>query len=304
MEESSEIYQGDFKYIFIPCDPTVPITEHTAPKAGGLEKDALRLLAENHFNGGRENSLSTSVEIISILLPCQDYNFVGVSMYSDQLGKNKNLPINNRAVSVATLCKYSEPIHGDVFFGKYHDDESKPWVRLDFSMDDLKSDAEWIQVAQIKNKEGKKAASTSSVLENMMKQQQGNNNNNTQFISNAEEEKGPSGPRTENEALNWTQSEDEVEVRVKVPGNLKASDFNIQIKSSKLQILLKSGQTIPFSSEGNVGKIFQAGGAELARKIDPDSSSWQLEKSKDGKETTIILTLGKDSKARWLELLA
>jgi hypothetical protein len=306
-DETPEIYQGNFKYIFVPCDTTNAISEREAPKAGGLEKDALRYLAETQFVGsGSIPNISSSVEIVTLLLPHPDYNFVGVSMYCDQMGKSKNLPVNSRASSIASLCKHSEPVHGDVFFGKFHDDESKPWVRLDFSLKDMSSDAEWIKVAQSKNREGAKSASTSSVLQQMMKQQQGNNNNTQVITSDSSEGKTDVSfaERSENNALKWSQTEDEIEMKVAIPGTFKSSDFNIIIRPTKLQILLKSGAAIPFSQEGNVGRIFSSGGAELSKRIDADSSAWQLEKSKDNKETTIVLTLAKDSKANWTQLLA
>lgn len=314
-EDESLLYQGNFKYIYVPCELSQPSSERLAPKAGGLEKDALRLLAEEHFDPSSNGLKGSSVEIVSLLLPAQDYNYVGVSMYCDAIGKNKQLPINQRASSIANLCNHQEAIHGDVFFGKYHDDESKPWVRLDFSMDDMNSDAEWCKIAQVKNQGAqRKAYSTSSVLQNMMNNKNGNGpaiitpDNLTTAPTHVQHYDNGEDSKTENEALKWTQTADEIEMKIKLPGVFKSSDFNIQIKSKKLIILLKSGKSIPltteFTNNEKITQIFQSTGGELFQKIDPDSSSWQLSKSKNGNETVLEITLAKTSAARWLELLA
>lgn len=301
MTDSEALYQGNFKYIFVPVDNSQAIAELEASKAGGLEKDALRLLAEEHFTS-TVKSISSSVEIVSLLLPVPDFNFISISMYCDQVGKSKNLPINTRATSIATLCHHKDPIHGDVFFGKAHDDESKPWIRLDFTLADLSSDADWVKVAQVKNVGKKGAYSTSGVLQSMMKQ------GNTQYIdSNQVEEVGndsSSSDKVENDALSWNQTSDEVEVKVAIVGKLKASDLDIKIKSNRLQIRLKSGQTIPNSNQGKVSKLFMEGGAELFGRIDVEASTWQIEKSKDNENTTIVVTLSKDTSMRWLDLLS
>lgn len=299
MESSEEaLYQGNFKYVFVPADLTQAISEREASKSGGLEKDALRLLAEEYFSPVK--SISSSVEIVSLLLPIRDFNFVSISMYCDQVGKNKNLSINSRASSIASLCNHKDPIHGDVFFGKAHDDESKPWVRLDFTLADLSSEADWLKLAAVKNAERRSGAySTSGVLQNMLKQ------GNTQYIDSEKEskEEAPAGEKVENEALSWTQTSDEVEVKVKIPGQLKSSDLDIKIKSNRLQIRLKSGQAIANASQGKVGRLFEEGGAELFRRIDVDGSNWEIEKSKDGQFTTVVFTLSKDSSANWLDLI-
>jgi hypothetical protein len=296
------MYEGTFKYIYVPADNTFPITEHDITKSGGLEQDALRLLAENHFSSGKDNtSMGPSVEIVSLLLPSPQYNFIGVSMYCDSVGKLKELTLNERATSLSKVCNHADPIYGDVFFGKFHDDESKPWQRLDFTMDDMSSQAEWCKKAQEFNKRGRSGGySTSSVLQNMLKQ------GNTQFIDGEQEPNVIiNKDTTESDIVTWNQTEDEIEVKVQLPVLVKSSELNIQIKPKSLQILLKSGVSIPStsSSDEKINKIFQAGGAEFAKRIDTDSSAWQLEKSKDGKQSIIVLTLAKDSKGNWSSLL-
>jgi hypothetical protein len=296
------MYEGTFKYVYVPADNTSPITEHEITKSGGLEQDALRLLAENHFSPGKDsNSMGPSVEIVSLLLPSPQYNFIGVSMYCDAVGKLKELPLNERATSLSKVCNHADPIYGDVYFGKVHDDESQPWQRLDFTMSDMSSESEWCKKAQEYNKRGRSGGySTSSVLQNMLKQ------GNTQHIGGEEEPNVVSNKETaESDILSWNQTEDEIEVKVTLPILVKSSELNIQIKPKSLQILLKSGVSIPASSSNDekINKIFQAGGAELLKKIDNDSSAWQLEKTKDGKQSIIVLTLAKDTKGSWSSLL-
>ncbi|RYH10028.1 hypothetical protein EON65_39735, partial [archaeon] len=214
--------------------------------AGGLQSDALRLHAEQQFGGGG----SGAVEIVSLLLPTPQNGFIGISMYCDQAGKTKELPLNQRASSIASICHYHSPIHGDVFFGRYHDDESMEWERLDFTSADLSSDAEWVQSAQRMNKNKNMASGTSSgMLQNLLKA------NNTSVVdefainptsSSAQE-------RSEDKYVHWSQTSEEVEVRVTLPltstpNPIKASDLAIKIKSKFLHIAPKLPSLEPWAS--------------------------------------------------------
>jgi hypothetical protein len=321
---------SNFSYVFVPSDSTRSIAAHVADKSGGLDQDALRLSAESHFAGivpenfqqVQEEALHAmlkekgvnnhqmvkataagmvgAVEIVTLLLPCPDNNFTSVSMYCDQNGKNKGLPLNQRASSIAKVCGHSGEIYGDVFFGRCMDDESKPWERLDFTIADLSSDAPWVKEAQQRNK-GKSLGgySTSGVLQNML------NSNKTSVIDgNAPVvHPGTSGDVSETEFITWTQTKEEMEVRVKLPiSNVKSSDIDVKIHSKSLQVMLKSGQTIsPEEGSSTVHKIVQKGGGELWAAIDPDCSAWTLDKTKHG-DVFVVCTLAKNVETQWPQL--
>ncbi len=319
-----------FSYVYVPSDVSTSVSAHTADKSGGLEQDALRLAAEFHFSKivpqnfqemqeaalnavlkekGVNNpqmakssvaGMAGAVEIVTLLLPCPENSFTGVSMYCDQNGKNKGLPLNQRASSIAKICGHNGEIYGDVFFGKCMDDESKPWERLDFGLADLSSDAAWVKEAAQRNK-GKPLGgySTSGVLQNML------NSNKTSVIDGNAPivHPGTSGDVSETDFITWTQNKEEMEVRVKLPvSNIKSSDLDVKMHSKTLQVLLKSGQTISSSvGDDNIHKIVQRGGGELWSTVDPDSSAWTIEKSKMG-EVTVVCTLAKNVEAQWPQL--
>lgn len=288
-----EIMATTFKYIEVPADSTRPIIEHDADMAGGLQSDALRLHAERHFGGGGAGS----VEIVSLLLPTAQNGFIGISMYCDQAGKTKELPLNHRASSIATVCHYYSPIHGDVFFGRYHDDESMEWERLDFTSADLSSDAEWVQSAQRMNKNKNMASGTSSgMLQNLLKA------NNTSVIDEYAMNTTPK-EGSEDRYVQWTQTGEEVEVRIALPASpIKASDLTIKIKSKSLHIAPKLPSLEPWASGQPVHEVMSAEGAQLGGAVDVDSSGWTLERQKDG-VVVIVVTLAKASKGDWASLV-
>lgn len=328
---STSIPSGHFAYVYVPADNTISVSQHSADKAGGLERDALRLTTEKHFSQyvpstfvedqekvvseilqakGVDNNpemikasvqnMAGAVEIVALLLPCLENGFIGVSMYCDQNGKTKNLPLNPRATSIAQCCGSQTQVFGDAFFGRYHDDESLPWARLDFTIEDLRSDASWVKESAKRNQGRQMGAySTSGVLQNML------NSQNTAAITGDTPSitKGTVSEINETEFIAWTQNKEEMEVRIKLPvAMIKPSELDVKIHSKKLQVLMKSGAKIGEVTASNpVSQIVQVGGAELYGSVDPDCSAWTLDKSKAG-EVTVVVTLAKNQEANWPQL--
>jgi hypothetical protein len=317
-----------FSFVFIPADLTSAISVHSASRSGGLEQDALRLASEAHFASnttsefkgehdkmindmfqskglkakGSYSGLAASVEIIVLQLPTASGGFIGVSMYCDQNGKLKKLELNTRASSLCQSCGHINQIYGDIFVGRYHDDESLPWERLDFTLDDMNSDSTWIREARAKN-EGRSsgAYSTSGVLQNMMK------SDNTAVINgdNADYEQKMKelGDYTESEYLQWSQTSDEVELRIKTGQDIKKGDITVKIHAKKVQIEVRNTSAILNDASSAASQIFSPAGAELYSTIDPDCSAWTLDRSKNG-DVTIVCTLAKAREARWPQLTA
>lgn len=315
-----------FTFIFIPNDLTSSITVHSASKSGGLDHDALRLASEAHFasnttskfqgehdkmindmfqskglkSQGSYSDLAASVEIIVLQLPTASSHFIGVSMYCDQNGKLKKLELNTRASSLCQSCGHINQIYGDVFVGRYHDDESLPWERLNFTLDDMNSDAPWIREARSRN-EGRStgAYSTSGVLQNMLKSE------NTAVINgdNADYEQKVKelADHTESEYLKWSQTSDEVELRIKTGQEIKKSDITVKIHAKKIQIEVRNTSAVLNDSSSAASQIFSPSGAELFSTIDPDCSAWTIDRSKNG-DVTIVCTLAKAREARWPQL--
>eukprot|EP01031_Cornospumella_fuschlensis_P037292 gene37292-45278_t len=295
-----------FKYIEVPVDSASPIIEHDGDMSGGLQNDALRLHAEREFGGLGPGA----VEIVSLLLPTPQNGFIGVSMYCDQAGKTKELPLNQRASSIAAICHYHSPIHGAVFFGRYHDDESMEWERLDFTSADLSSDAEWVLSAQRMNKNKNMASGTSSgMLQNLLKA------NNTSVVDEYAMDTSPPGSvqdKTEDSFVKWSQTSEEVEVRVFLshtkthtpsPTPIKPSDLNIKIKSKSLSIVPKALSLEPWASGQEIHAVLTSGGGVLFGAVDVDSSAWTLERSGSQGDVVVVVTLAKAARGDWASLV-
>eukprot|EP01038_Epipyxis_sp_PR26KG_P007523 gene7523-10249_t len=319
-----------FQYVFVPVDNS-PMFDKSLSTSGGLEADALRLEAEKYFStpvdehkrkseidkvlvqqgldpnnldkGLYENfsKMGGGVEIISLSLPNKQNGLIGVSMYCDRDGSAKSLPPNTRATSLANVCNHNIVIYGDAFVGRYHDDESLPWERLDFSLADMSSDADWVKFTQKQNA-GKKMGgySTSGTLENMMKQQ----STSTQIPPESKVVDISSQIDTESN-VNWAQTNEELEIRIKISHNVTSKDVKLTIKSTRLILNLKDfGIEQELSHDSIEWKLFnQVGGVELWSKIDPDCSTWNLESTSKGEERLLVISLTKSEEEMWDHLL-
>eukprot|EP00667_Euglena_gracilis_P012607 EG_transcript_12960 len=74
---------------------------------------------------------STTFEIVPVVYPQAINSYIGTSLYIDQVGVFKELPLNERASKIA-----QRPIRGDAFMLRCLDDpRSDDWRRMDCSMD-------------------------------------------------------------------------------------------------------------------------------------------------------------------------
>lgn len=334
-----------FKFVLIPA-ANDPVEEISKSKSGGLEADELRIHAESYFSAGAESmgssekqkeemkamlaqqgidastldpalfeklpQLGGSVEILSLLLPTAANGFVSISMYCDRNGQAKNLPLNVRASSICQVCAVQTAVYGDAFIGRAHDDESIPWVRMDFTQKDISADAQWIRYAAEKNK-GKNMGSytTSGQMENMANQQM------AQASAGAAKKsgKGTLSPSSvaaaaaqlpvekAPEVPSWNQSGEEVEIKVRLPVNAKKKDLVVKIQSNKLQLSFKNRDLLADYNHRNEvdRKIIFGGGADLFDRIDVDSSTWNMETI--GAEQYIVFSLAKQKEGTWAQPL-
>merc|ERR1719313_2291049 len=66
----------------------------------------------------------SSVDIYPVLLPKKDVGHVGVSLYVDDKGISKKLPVNKRAMSLCMPAGHEvSPFFGDAFIARVFDDE-------------------------------------------------------------------------------------------------------------------------------------------------------------------------------------
>lgn len=238
-------------------------------------------------------NMGATLDIVTVQLPSIKNGFVGVSLYCDANGIAKNFKPNTRATRIAHECGQKVIINGDCFISRFHDDESIPWKRLSISIDECDLSSEWIRECS-KDNFGKNLSSYSSAgaLSNALDNMKGTST--SEVAAKVESKLDTDGN------LTWTQTLEDVEIRIKVDPSVTSKSAQIVIKSNRLMILLPT--TLPNSGviEQKLSQAESKGG-ELFDKVDVDESSWSLEGM--GNEKTLIINLTKDKRMRWLTLL-
>ena len=94
-----------------------------------------------------------SVEIVTVLPPMSRFGYVSVSLYVDDKGVARGLPLNHRATSLLeTVSTRKGPILGDAFVARTYDneaDEVSGFIRLDLGVADISSSAGWVQICVV-----------------------------------------------------------------------------------------------------------------------------------------------------------
>lgn len=317
-----------FKFVKIPCDSHLPVEEITASKKGGLEADALRIHAEKYFKAdsinmeaqkrataielhkqGIEESvinevinnfgdkLGTSVEIIAICIAQPANDFRSVSAYCDGQSQFKDQSLtlpNKRANELLTLCGHVNPmINGDCFIGRSFDDESKEWERLDFIESDLRPESEWIKKT-LKTNVGRNLSSysTSGSMQSFMNQNKANNNTSTvDTLSNSSINLIP----IEDKIWTYTQNDEEVEIRIQIPNEIKSKACNIKFSRKELTIDIKD-----FDGKCSLINDIFAKSVELCGNVVSSDCTYCLSSEKEGKFLTVVLA--KADKSTWKDL--
>lgn len=178
---------------------------------------------------------ATTCEILALTYPTKENNFEGVSMYisPNSNTSSSSLPVNARATALMRACKYNEgasdrqvddnTLHGDVFVGRYHDNEMEDiWIRTEFTADDASTQSEWCQIAATSAL--KRGGGNAPALMNMSS-------------TTKKEEK-----ETTEENYKWTQNDEELEIKLLLDADTKTKD--IKINFSKKKILVKLSNNV------------------------------------------------------------
>lgn len=89
------------------------------------------------------------VESLPLLPQLRERAFEAVTMYVDDEGQLKDLPLNPRASDVASRCRGAPvSVRGDAFVGRVRDDGDDVFERLSFTADELSSSADWFAAAE------------------------------------------------------------------------------------------------------------------------------------------------------------
>eukprot|EP01051_Picozoa_sp_SAG22_P003861 SAG22_NODE_195_length_15606_cov_21.340878_4_plen_387_part_00 len=169
---------GSFQYVFIPASLDEAIEERKLEMPPGKEVECLTNELKGHFQtvssaaGGTSSGMMDAikaqlgdkaadidpavlqmfanqqmVDIVALQPGTKENGFIGVSMYVDDQGVAKNLPINRRATAMAAECGMSLAVNGDAFIARTFDDEDG-FERIDFVQGEVDSSAAWVQTAK------------------------------------------------------------------------------------------------------------------------------------------------------------
>lgn len=121
------------------------------------------------LNQGMLEQLAQSqmVDIVPLVPGVEATDWTAVSMYVDDKGIPKGLPVNTRASALAAACGQMVEVRGDAFISRLRDDQNDIFERLDFTLDELSGDAPWVSIARDMSRK-RSAAGTQEQLRTML----------------------------------------------------------------------------------------------------------------------------------------
>lgn len=300
-----------FKYVLIPCSASDDMQELEFEKdVVDLTADPFREFVEKYFSGlgqsvdrsillqqlsertgmdlekkQKEGEMpgdalekmltATSVEIFPVMLPTKESGFHSISVYCDDKGIAKGLEENPRASAFVQACGYpGQTFRGDCFFGRVFDDTEDVWKRMDFTMKDCSTDAEWVAGCR-KQRQNRSSSDMTSLAGQIGAKNPAHINPST--LQDA-------APKGETEKYTWRQTDEEVEVTFKVQGLQKGDKKLVKVAFSrqKLKVEVKGEVLID---------------AALFSQTVADENTWTLS---DG---VLQVTLAKTDGDNWMDLL-
>ena len=219
----------------------------TSSVIDGLQKNQTSLFGSESVkvSEGTLQSLGEkgSVEAFNLSRACASNSFCGVSFYLDEIGQIKNLPRNDRAVALATLCGFDNvPLVGDMFLGRVSVLPEKGLKHIDFRLTDMDSSADWLQGIKKENYEfGIKTG---------------------RAVVEGGGEKDFHGGESVDKNYTWKDSDDALEIVLKVPLGTTSKDIGVTFRTRSVAVKLKSTGVCLLSIES------------LFSSIDPDDCTW------------------------------
>lgn len=294
------------EYVLIPADPTkpmeqrsfipstpngTPIALHTSDAladhlkiefAGNADKVDLSLLQQQGSGEGLLGSQGTpasvseealrnvaaqgNVEIFNLVHATESNQYTGISIYLDELGMLKRLPINTRAIEYATRAGFHPPpqFYGDVFLGRV---KRRPILQnLSLKLGkDTALDANWLQKA------------TNDNLQYQMEMNRITGRNDTQPMID-----GQDGKEKTEDGYSWTQTEEECEIIIPLPVDATSKDIQVKFKSRQIEVHYQKELKLLLN-------IFE--------RIDVDSGTWTIEQSIN--KTNLVISIEKADAALW-----
>jgi len=115
---------------------------------------------------------SHAVDVVPLLNNSKASNFNAISMYVDDQGVAKNLPVNVRGSALCSALNRPVQVMGDCWVARYYDDDDD-FIRFDMTFDDLEEENPMIVLAkklnaQSLNESNKHAAQIASSMNSVM----------------------------------------------------------------------------------------------------------------------------------------
>ena len=217
----------------------------------------------------REVAEQANIETFSLVHPTPTNNFTGITIYLDEVGMLKRLPLNSRASQYCARAGYNPPpvFYGNVYLGRIR---QRPTLRNEsFRLGpDTAMDAPWLLAA---------------TAENMHHQQQMNEATGRTDVRQAGVAGSDGQAKEEAEGYSWTQTESELEVVVSLPLDAVSNQVRVQFHPLELTVRFANDTLVQIS---------------LFERIDVDSGTWTLEAS-DSNRKKLIVSMEKGEAAYW-----
>lgn len=195
-------------------------------------------------------TLQGNVEAFVLTRPSETSGYCGVTLYLDEVGQLKKLPLNRRAAAIAADCGYDNvPLAGDMFVGRSRlapSSSSKIIRHEDFRLTDLDSSQQWIRTAKADNYNAAAAVGRISM------EGGGEPDGSAQ-----------AGTDREGRSYRWRESPDGVSVDVTLPltPGTTSKELAVTFRTSSLSVKTKSGAVLLYVDP-------------LAATCDPDDCTW------------------------------
>ena len=89
-------------------------------------------------------SQSQMVDIVPLQMARKNNEWISVSMYVDDKGVNKGVPMNVRATKLSMACGRPVRVMGDAFVARAQDDNRDLYQRMDISKEEFSPNATWV----------------------------------------------------------------------------------------------------------------------------------------------------------------
>ena len=219
----------------------------------------------------QEQARGGSCEAWPLAQPNEENDYRAVRLYIDEVGALRMRPRNERAEALAAACGlHGVSLHGDAYVGRCSRAPLGGERNDSFTLADLDHESEWVRIARKSHTE------------------------RAQQLDLTDSAHLASGGDAVADGFTWTQTEDDLEVRVTkgLPADLSGA------AKKKLSVSYGKGASLTVKFDGkevlSMPKLFD--------RVAPDECSWSIEKGKGDAPPTLVIQMEKVSSRAWDEL--